>query len=349
MNNQRPWRLFHRTILLFVVLGVGPTLCLALAFAAPVHWQIGVYKTFSSILLIISTISTLCLAGLVVRLLKQPIQQLLDAQRQMSLGNLEFRLPLDGSFEHRQLCEGFNQMAAAIALATEREKQRTAEQAFAKLASQVVHDLRSPLTSLEVAVRHVTAEAATNPVSQKVVELLKLSTNRLRSIAEELLQEKKSTTPELMAIVTDLHEVMRQLASEYQARYESGQLHIATNFAEETTRVAVPQSDVQRVIGNILTNAIEAMQAVGQIAIHTTVAEQRVKISLADTGPGMTPEILQRVLQGGFTHGKKDGNGIGMSVVREVIEKYHGTLRADSVVGRGTTFVIEWPLLQATV
>lgn len=102
--------------------------------------------------------------------------------------------------------------------------------------------------------------------------------------------------------------------------------------------------DLQRVVGNIVTNAIEAMHGAGQLRITTASHGATAQIAIEDTGPGMPPEILTKVLQGGFTHGKADGNGVGMTVVRTIVEKAGGRVEARSTVGQGTTFLLQFPL-----
>ncbi|MBI5299545.1 MAG: HAMP domain-containing protein, partial [Deltaproteobacteria bacterium] len=103
-------KLFPAVLTLFLVLGVGPTLLIAL-FAVPYHSQLGTYRLVVSVLLVLSVVSTLCLAGLVTRLLKQPINQLLEAQKQVRHGNLSYRLPAKGNPELNLLFGGFNKMA----------------------------------------------------------------------------------------------------------------------------------------------------------------------------------------------------------------------------------------------
>lgn len=102
---HRPWRLFHRSLALFVGLGVSPVLIIAIAFAMPHPLDVAQSKMLIGLLLIVSTMSTLCLAGLVVRTLKQPIQQLLTAQHEIKNGNFAHRLDLTGSHEmHMAKC-----------------------------------------------------------------------------------------------------------------------------------------------------------------------------------------------------------------------------------------------------
>lgn len=109
-------------------------------------------------------------------------------------------------------------------------------------------------------------------------------------------------------------------------------------------QIAAEKNDLKRAFTNIITNAVEAMEENGALTIATAINEDSVQIDIEDSGPGMTPEILEKVLGGGFTHNKINGNGIGMTVVREVIEKYKGNLTATTLPGKGTIFHIQIPL-----
>lgn len=337
---HRPWRLFHRSLALFVGLGVSPVLIIAIAFALPHPLDVSQSKMLIGLLLIASTMSTLCLAGLVVRTLKQPIQQLLTAQHEIKNGNFAHRLDLTGSYEMQQLFHGFNNMASAVAIAAEHEKQMAEERSLAKLSSQVVHDLRSPLVSLKLACDYFTAQQERGEEFRDYTKVLELGIQRLRSIAEALLNQRKESAAQSPTL---LQGAIIDLLSEIKAR-KHADLTFQTCFHQPAIPVAASKIEIQRVIGNIITNAMEAMRAVGKISITTVESGIGVGIQIQDDGPGMTPDILQKVLQGGFTHGKANGNGIGMTVVREIVEKYQGRLDAMSTPGRGTMFVVELPL-----
>ena len=338
------WRLFTRTLALFLLLGVGPTLLIAILFALPVEWQIFQYRTFIGLLLIVATISTLCLAGLVTRLLKHPMNVLLGAQKEIQQENLNVRLAdADaGSVEINALFRGFNHMAESVQLASIREKELVEARSFVTLAAQVVHDIRSPLASLRIATAHFERACAADSQYADSTKLLQLGVQRLQTIADELLTARnQQEAPKITAV----HEALRELIDEVQRRQRGG-LAIRAQFHEAPLRIPVKKIDLQRAVGNLLTNAIEAMNDAGTVQIATAQEGEMVHVTVSDTGPGIPPEYLARVLQGGFTHGKTDGNGVGMTVVRTIVEKSGGRLHATSILGQGTTFVLEFPLVK---
>lgn len=334
------WKLFHRTLALFLGLGIVPLLIVATTFALPLHLQFAQYRMVVGLLLIVSTVSTLCLAGIVVKILKRPIHALIHAQNMIKNGNLNYRIPLEGSLEMQNMFSGFNDMAAALAIAAENEKRIAAEQSLAKVASQVVHDIRSPLATLMVACQHFESKSKNDPESQDYTKLLQMGIERLKNITEELLNKRKN---EASQAPTLLHNAIDDLIAEISSRYSKG-LEFKTDYHHPTIPLFATKIELQRTFGNIITNAIEAMQAVGTITIKTQPCDLGVRIHVHDNGAGMAEDILKKVLKGGFTHGKIDGNGLGMTVVREIIEKHNGTLNATSEVGLGTTFIIDLPL-----
>lgn len=338
--SPKQWKLFQRTLILFFSLGIAPLLILAIAFTLPLHLQFGQYQLIIGLLLIISTVSTLCLAGIVVKILKQPILMMTDAQEAVAKGDLNYRLPIDGSVEMQNMFEGFNNMTAALAIATENEKHMAEERSLAKVASQVVHDIRSPLATLNVVAHYFENNANANEEQQGFTKLLQMSIERLKNIAEELLNKRKNESSKAPTL---LHNAIDDLLAEISSRHKKD-LEFKTDYHHPTIPLAATKIELQRVFGNIITNAIEAMHGIGKIDIQTIPSDLGVRIHIKDNGRGMTEDILKKVLKGGFTYGKMDGNGVGMTVVREIIEKYNGTLNAVSTAGIGTTFTIDLPL-----
>jgi signal transduction histidine kinase len=342
MKPTRPqWKLFQRVLVLFFGLGVVPSLVVAISVALPVHFQFTHYRMVVGILFIIATVAMLCLAGIIVNMLKRPINAIIRAQHEVKAGNLKYRIPPEGSLEMQNMFRGFNDMAAALTIAAENEKRMAEERSLTRLASQVVHDIRSPLASLKVACDYFESQGKTDPEGREHVKLLQMGIQRLLKIAEGLLNQRRN---EAAQAPTLLHDAVDDLLAELSPRYDSKKLEFKTDFHHPAIPLAATKIELQRLFGNIITNAIEAMRAIGTIQIRTTDAGQGVCIQIEDNGPGMTDDILQKVLRGGFTYGKMRGNGVGMTVVREIVEKYNGLLRATSTPGMGTTFLVEFPL-----
>lgn len=340
MKAKKNYKLFNRVLTLFLILGVGPTLLLTIVFNLPLDFQTKQYHMIMGMLLILSTISTLCLAGLITRILKHPLNQLLDAQRQVRHGNLEYRLPEEENEELQRLFDGFNKMAEEMSEAIQQKQRFAEQQSFTKLASKVIHDLRSPLSTLKVAYDVCSSQVSSNPQCTKCAELTKISLKRLEDITEELLTERKNlSSPSTILLHETIDELLMELA--LQEKYPS--LIIQKNYHNVPLRISAEKNDLKRAFTNIITNAVEAMHGNGNLTITTAIDGNSVRIDIKDTGPGMSPDILEKVLQGGFTYGKANGNGIGMTVVRDVVEKYKGLLKVTSVVKMGTTFHISLP------
>lgn len=235
-------------------------------------------------------------------------------------------------------------MAAALAIATENEKRMAEERSLTKVASQVVHDIRSPLATLNVVAHYFNKKQSNDEEFQGFTKLLQTSIERLRNIAEDLLNRRKNESSQTPTL---LHDAIDSLITEFRSRF-TRDLQFVTEYHHPTIPVSATKNELQRAFGNIFTNAIEAMQSTGTITIKTDSSDIGVRIRVQDNGPGMTAEILQKVLKGGFTYGKTNGNGVGMTVVREIVEKYKGKLDGASSVGLGTTFLIDLPLYAHT-
>ncbi len=94
---------------------------------------------------------------------------------------------------------------------------------------------------------------------------------------------------------------------------------------------------------NIISNACDAMPDGGTLTVTAQVADNRIQVEFTDTGCGMPPELQQRFLEPLVTEGKSNGNGLGMAIVKDILDKRHAQLEVQSIVGKGTTIHILLP------
>ncbi|MDO8494328.1 MAG: HAMP domain-containing sensor histidine kinase, partial [Deltaproteobacteria bacterium] len=227
----------------------------------------------------------------------------------------------------------------------EREKLFQEQRSFSKLATQVVHDLRSPLSSLKTAHGYFT-ENCKDPQMTKAIELLGLGTERLLAISEELLTKYKKN-PDVVSAEsnTSVHQILDGLVKEYEMQKQYEQIKFIKDFAVDAVSIAKKNAvKLQRVVGNLIKNAVEAMNNAGILVLQATMPnEQELLICVTDNGPGMSPETLKKVMNGNFS-GKQDGHGIGLTAARETIESFAGRFSIDSAPGRGTSITLHLPL-----
>ena len=223
------------------------------------------------------------------------------------------------------------------------------QERFAKIANQVSHDIRSPLSSLLMILKGCTQI----PEPQRIA--LREAATGARDIANHLLnQYKKHEVHDLgthgnnsLLVSTALLEVLT--AKKYQ--YEDLDVHFNCHF-DDNTHFAFIQSefsDFRRMISNLINNAVDALvDNKGAVNLHLSGNKEQIKIGIQDTGKGMSPELIAKIMnKTAFTEGKKEGHGIGLTQVWDTISKSHGKMHIDSVIGKGTNLILTFPRTDA--
>ena len=210
------------------------------------------------------------------------------------------------------------------------------------LASQVAHDIRSPLCSMQAALKYFENVEVKDSRFLDYLNILELSARRLTGIANGLLKNNKGSSPQ--EIILSLHKIIDELVGECQRQEQYKEIVFSKQYLSRAIELYGDRAKLQRALGNIIKNAIEAMNSQGTISIKTECNGNFATVSIQDDGSGMSQDKLDRVSAGGYTDGKKDGHGIGLTVVRETVLEYGGKVWATSDLGKGTTFFIKLPL-----
>ncbi len=215
--------------------------------------------------------------------------------------------------------------------------------AMGNYAASIAHEINQPLTSIvasaDAAMRWLRrAEPDLNEALQGV-EQIRASGMRAAGIVKSLRALAKRTAPVLERIrLEDLTEdVMRLVVKDLQ----SNGVELVDLLAVDRRHVEADPVQLQQVVFNLITNAIHAMEAVDpgrrRLTIETSQDAGTVRLSIADTGCGMSEDVLSRIFEPFFTT-KHAGMGIGLSICRSIIEAHGGVLRARSTVGEGSVF-----------
>ena len=111
-----------------------------------------------------------------------------------------------------------------------------------------------------------------------------------------------------------------------------------------STLVSHVPFEFRAILGNLVTNSLEAIGVKGTIMVKAVDAGGEVEISVTDNGCGISPENLTQIFEQGFTHGKQNGSGVGLFHARDQIESWGGSIQAESVLGIGTTLTVKFPV-----
>lgn len=218
----------------------------------------------------------------------------------------------------------------------------------------VSHELKTPLTSVRLAV-HVLLEEAVGPLEPKQIELLleaRESTERLFRLIEQLLAlaRLEDSRDQLHPISTDPMQLLRDAADTAAPRAEDRHVAIVVTDADLPPVLADP-TRLGHALNNLLDNALTYTEPGGTVTLAAERTAAGVRLTVADTGIGIPAEYLPHVFDRFFRVPGRDhqpGTGLGLAIVREIVAAHHGTITCESEAGRGTAFHLTLPLAEAT-
>jgi len=215
--------------------------------------------------------------------------------------------------------------------------------AVGQMASQVAHDIRSPLAALDASLK----SASQLPEEQRV--MVRHAVNRIRDIANNLLER---TRPQPAAAAGDplelrlLSSVIDPVVTEKRMQFGSRTgIHIDFELTRESYALfaRVQPVELGRVVSNLVNNAVEVLGEAGQVRLGLTADDGHVLLTVADDGRGIPPELLEKIGQRGETHGKAGGYGLGLYHARTTVEGWGGSIAIASQEGKGTTVTVRLP------
>jgi signal transduction histidine kinase len=276
--------------------------------------------------------------------ISDPVARLTRATRQIAKGDLDVRIVADTADELRRLVDDFNSMAATLG-AQRAELVRSHQfKAWAEMARQVAHEIKNPLTPIQLAAEHLQRvhEDQQRPLGQ-VFDLC-LSTilrqvRLLRQIAGEFANFAGEPRPHL----TDISP--RDLVVDVLAPYRAGlgpEVTIDLALPNDLPAVHVDRTLVGRAFTNIFENALQAMPQGGSVRVTGSARDDAVEIDVADTGVGMDAAAARRAFEPYFST-KTAGSGLGLVNAKRNVELCGGTMTLASVAGQGTTVTITLP------
>lgn len=295
--------------------------------------------------------------------LRQPVADALQLQREYHPDRFDQAVSFQTGSEERMYLpqvrpirdpEG-NTLGAAVVL-NDITRFRLLDQFKSDLVATVSHELKTPLTSVRLAV-HVLLEETIGPLTPKQTELLidaRDNAERLLTLIEQLLALARLQRTEDRAVLRpeDPIELLRTAAEEVRPRADDKHVELELQVAEPTPPVAVDAERIGQALGNLLNNAITYTPAGGKVTLSATVSDNAVSLTVADTGVGIPAEHLPHVFDRFFRiPGQSDetGTGLGLAIVKEIVTAHNGEVTCESEVGKGTTFRIKLPTAQPEV
>ena len=275
-----------------------------------------------------------------------PVQRLTRATRRIAAGDLSTRVIVRTADELQRLVEAFNRMAGELQRQRSQVERTHRLEAWAEMARQVAHDIKNPLTPIQLSAEHLRRVHSDrgqplSPVLDTCVDTILTQVRLLRQIASEF--SSFGSSPIARPTPTVLGELLHEVVDPY--RLGTGErIAIELDVAPQLPTVQVDRMLIARAIINILENALHAMPGGGRLTVAAGAEGERVVVTIADTGVGMDAEAQARIFEPYFST-KASGTGLGLSIARRNVEMHGGTIAVTSVKGSGTTVTLALPIV----
>lgn len=274
-----------------------------------------------------------------------PVEGLARTAREISIAQLDHRLPLRGTGDELDhLADTFNQVFAGLQLAVEQMKQFTAS---------ISHELRTPLTALRGEAEVALLRASAPEDYRRVLASQLEEFDKLTHMINELLTLARAEAGEIPLVIqpVNLAGLVRSLAEQMEPVAAAKEVALRVE-GESEVEVAGDAQWLERVVLNLLDNAIKFTPTGGRVEVGVRSEEGHVRLDVRDTGIGIPPEALPHVFDRFYrvdpSRSKQvDGAGLGLSLVRWIVTKHQGSLQVESEVGRGSCFTVRLPLATA--
>lgn len=218
--------------------------------------------------------------------------------------------------------------------------------AVGKIASKVVHEIRNPLGSINLNVDLLLDNLGSGDTEEarearEILKTIKRETRRLSQITEEYLQF--SRMPQPTGKETDLNAVLIELADFLRPQLRRNGIRFILNLDDARPHVACDSRLLRQIVLNLVRNAMDVVPSrSGQVMVVTKARDDGGAIDVDDNGEGIPSESMSRIFEPFYTT-KQDGTGLGLAVVRQIVEEHGGSVSCKSVPGKGTTFRIWLP------
>lgn len=288
----------------------------------------------------ISLLIAVLLGLLFSKTLLQPLRKLVQAAREFSGGNLDYRLEDKAAADIQEVYAAFNDMA---------EKLSRQEKLRRDLVADVAHELRTPLTILSGHLESM--QDGIEEVNPAGLTSLHDEVLRLRGLVDDLQQLTLAEARQLPLNLTetDIAAFLRDTLSLFEAEVKEKGVSLELQIKGDLPLVNIDRARMRQVFINLLSNALRYTPSGGRAGIILEKAENSLMTVVYDNGPGISAEDLPYVFER-FYRGDKartrqsGGTGLGLAIVKSFIEAHGGSINVESNTGEGTKFKIVLPI-----
>ena len=274
-----------------------------------------------------------------------PVRRLTRATRQIARGDFDARIAVKTADELKRLVDAFNGMAGELKAQRAQLERTNRLEAWAEMARQVAHEIKNPLTPIQLSAEHLRRVhedrgEPLGPVLEGCISAILGQVRLLRQISAEFSSFASSPTAKPSPVAVP--ELVTEVVDPYRTGL-AGRIDVVNRVVPPLPQVYADRTLVARALANIIENALHAMPGSGVLTVDGWQDGDGVRIRVKDTGLGMDDDALARVFEPYFST-KTTGTGLGLPIAKRNIELSGGSIELHSEKGAGTTVTITLPI-----
>jgi signal transduction histidine kinase len=213
-----------------------------------------------------------------------------------------------------------------------------------ELAASIAHELNNPLGIISLRVEQLLAKTSGDDPRLRSLEIIQQELERMSALVANLLQFSRRATPQISSV--DVREELERTLELMHYHLRNSRVAVARAYAADVPLIQADRQQLRQLFLNLFTNACDAMPEGGTLTLRVAPAEDRVRIEISDTGVGIAPADLPRIMEPFYTTKPEGrGTGLGLAICRRVVQEHHGTfeIASEGVAGKGATVRLTLP------
>ncbi len=280
---------------------------------------------------------------LVSRRITRPIAQLQEGVSEIGAGNLTYQIAVQSKGEVGELADGFNHMALALKQSLEEHKAAERIAVWRDVARQLAHEVKNPLFPIRLSVENLQAAKDRPEIFENIfdecTDTIIEEVDRIRELIDEFHQYARLPVPDRHPV--DLNDIVDAVLKLYMELSQAQNITVEKQLSQ-LTPLSLDREQMERAVGNLVKNAIEAMPDGGTLTLRTYSTSKNdnlITLEVQDNGHGMSAETRKNLFTPDYTT-KSYGTGLGMAIVRRIITVHGGEIGVESEENVGTTIRI---------
>ena len=307
-------------------------------------WQLGLRG------IVLTLLVALLIGLIVIRLITKNISRILEVMQKFRQGDLTARVGGTSAGDVKQVGEIFNEMADI--LTQNIEKLKSVEVLRRELIANVSHDFRTPISIIQGFIE--TLQMKDNVLSgeerKRYLSIISESIGKLEKLVSELFELSKLEANQVKPVKEPffISELVNDISSKYQLIAKDKNIAITTFLSKELPPVFADVSLIERVMQNLIDNAMKFTPDGGKIIIKTNKRQNEVEITVADTGIGIPEnereQIFGRYYKANNFTDLKNSTGLGLAIIKKILDLHQSSLELVTEVNAGTAFIFRLPV-----